>query len=939
MDSTHLNRHRVAMFRTLACGFFSLHCIQAAERTSNPNINVPAEPPSTAVRLIDAFPGAAFTKPLAFVSPDGDEKRLFVGELGGRILVIADVTTPPFLPSEVLDLNEVLTEPARVPAESLNKGFNQECGLLGFDFHPDFATNGFLYVFYSVRKSNDPAVWYQRLSRFTIPAGDIAGPAPVVDPGSEWMLLEQRDRGDNHNGGDVHFGPDGYLYLSLGDEGKPSDTYSNSQRIDMNFFGGLLRIDVDKKPGNLEPSLHPNPLAAAQGFSAADGIPRDETTPGSGVFKARYSIPADNPYVHQDLGGTWDGTLNGSAIGAGSLPYVRSEFWAIGLRSPWRFCIDEPTGDILLADVGESILLPAAPHAFEELNLITRGGNFGWPFREGTLSGRKTGPAGFTSIPPLYQIAHGYSLPPDLQARSLIGGVVYRGSRFASLNGAYIFGDYITGNIWALDRSTAPPSVRRITGQARLAAFGTDPHNGDVLVSDYNGGKIKRIVTTTNDVSFPNTLSATGLFTDLGTLAPASSVVPYSVRLPFWSDYAIKQRWFTIPDGTSRMNFSPDTPWSFPIGQIWIKHFELESKRGDPASPRKRIETRLLVRNASGAYGVSYKWNAAGTEATLAADAGESLMVEVEVGGLAQTQQWNIPSRAQCNACHTEQAGYALSFNTPQLNLDESIGTFTGNQLDFLNGRGYLVSPPPAAHLLPRHIRADETDFPIEARVRSYLAVNCSYCHSGDSSTAPGTWDGRHTTRLEDTRLVLGDSVSAPPPFKLIVPGDPSHSVVLQRIMGTGSGSRMPPLGTNEIDFASAQLLTDWITLSLPGWRSYSDWRKETFGSSDSAEGSPAFDADGDGATNLAEFIAGTLAKDGSDFLKPTIGLANNQVHLSCEAPANRTVQVETSENLVDWNLWDVPDNAPLPHKGGTKTFGGPSGDSSRFYRLKLLER
>lgn len=303
-------------------------------RTGNNSLNLPSNPPPTSVQVVDAFPGLSFAKPVVFSSPQGDRKRLFIAELGGKIKVIPDAGAATPTSSVLIDLAAAITTPPRTPAESWNPGPNLECGLLGFDFHPDYAMNGYFYVAYSVVKSNDSTVWYQRLSRFTIPSGQISQPAPVADPESELILFEQRDRGPNHNGGDVHFGTDGYLYMSIGDEDNPSDHYNNSQRIDMNFFGVMLRIDVDKKPGNLEPNSHSNPAASLQGFSAVNGIPRDEVPAGSGVFRARYSIPLDNPYVSIAQGGTWNGTLNEVSIDAASLPYIRSEFWAIGLRSP-----------------------------------------------------------------------------------------------------------------------------------------------------------------------------------------------------------------------------------------------------------------------------------------------------------------------------------------------------------------------------------------------------------------------------------------------------------------------------------------------------------------------------------------------------------------------------------------------------------------------------
>ncbi len=773
-------------------------------RIPSTTLNVPSNPPATAVEAVPAFPGMSFKDPIAFVSPPGDTKRLFVGELGGKIKVISDVTAASPASTVVLDLVQTVTNPPRVPAESWNPGIDREDGLLGFAFHPNFASNGYIFVSYAIVKATDPTVWYQRLSRFTVPSQNIANPVPIVDPASEYIFIEQRDRDDNHNGGDIHFGPDGYLYTAIGDEAANYDYRKNSQRIDLNFFGAMLRIDVDKKPGNLEPNAHPNPAGAALGYSSVNAIKRDEIPAGSGNFVARYSIPIDNPYVRVNQGGSWNGTFNGTAISAANLPYVRSEFYAVGLRNPWRFTIDDTTGEILVGDVGQD--------AYEEVNLIVKGGNYGWAFREGAHAGVRTAPAGFTSIDPLYEYTHtGTAGDSKLKGNSVIGGVVYRGDRFTSLSGAYIFGDNVSGHIWAMTRPGGTPVVQRIAGQASLSTFGTDPSNGDVLLADYSGGRIMRIVTTTDPGTFPTTLGATGLFADLADLSPSPGLLPYAPILSFWSDYAVKRRWFTIPDGTSQMEWSRDGAWTYPSGQIWVKHFDLESERGNPASPKKRIETRVLVKNSTGVYGVSYRWNEAGTEATLAADGGEDFPVQLTVNGAPYTQQWSIPSRSQCITCHSPEAGHALSFNTRQLNQNNTILGYSGNQIELLRNAGYLSNTPDATPLLPRHVLPGDTSVSQEERVRSYLAVNCSYCHAGDVGSASAGWDGRPETLLADTGLIDGHSSVGDDDFKLIAPGDPDHSVVLQRMAASNGFSRMPPIGSNELDAVNIALVTNWI--------------------------------------------------------------------------------------------------------------------------------
>ena len=246
-------------------------------RLTNPALAMPEAPPVNAWQLVDALPGLTFNQPLCITSLPEDTKQLYVCERMAKIKRVADVTATAPVQNTFLDLQAVVA--GRTPTETIEGGGNAEHGLLGLAFHPQYATNGYFYVAYTVRVSG--ASYYQRVSRFHV----SADPA-VADPASELILLQQLDEGSNHDGGDLHFGPsDGYLYYVAGDEENPNDFRLNSQKINKDFFTGVFRIDVDKKPGNLEP----NPHAA---------IPTD-----GGI--ARFSVPADNPFLHTSLGGTW----------------------------------------------------------------------------------------------------------------------------------------------------------------------------------------------------------------------------------------------------------------------------------------------------------------------------------------------------------------------------------------------------------------------------------------------------------------------------------------------------------------------------------------------------------------------------------------------------------------------------------------------------------
>jgi glucose/arabinose dehydrogenase len=841
-------------------------------------VNVPANPPPLTTSVVPAFNSVAFSQPVCLASPPGDPSRLFVCEKGGLLRLIPDVTAANPQAITFLDL------PAALPVgESIATA--SEMGLLSVAFHPNYASNRQFYLFYSVNKGG---AQYQRVSRFLVHDDN----PNLADEDSEEVVIEQLDQAGNHNGGDMHFGPDGYLYISLGDEGGQNDAFQNGQKITQDFFSALLRIDVDKKPGNPPPNPHP------------------AIRPSGGP--ARYAVPFDNPFVQG-----WDGRFNGVEIA--DLTTVRTEFWAVGFRNPWRFSFDPATGDLWLGDVGQD--------QWEEVNLIEKGGNYGWSTRDGNQAGPRP-VSGATLIDPLYQYAHGSG---SMQGNSITGGIIYRDNRFSMLTGAYIFADYVSGNLWSLRRNpTGPPTVTRIAGQGNISAFGTDPSNGDILMANL-GGDIKRLISTPGAGSFPQTLTATGVFSDVPSLTPAPELVPYEVNVPFWSDHARKRRWYHLPSGQT-MIWSKDDPWTFPAGSFWVKHFDLELDRDNPSSTR-RIETRLFVKNASGAYGVSYKWNDEGTEATLVADEGDDFDLNITEQGNPSIQRWHIPSRAECMICHNAEAGYALSFNTRQLNREGS----NGNLLTTMKNEGCFSNPVPSPNLLPRHLRADEVDQSLEGRVRSYLAVNCAYCHQ--TGPNPATWNGDPTLTLDETGLINGTATNngGDPLNKLIVPGNVARSVIHARVARAPGFTPMPPLGSNERDRVSMDLLADWITNDLPSRQNYRVWRTTHFPNPE--DGEPDEDADRDGRTNWEEYLAGTSPTTPGGYLVPSLQRADEEIVLNFPLPKNRSFQIETSTDLQLWTPWDIPGNAGLPHPGGAVSISGPGSTlSSQFFRLRLNE-
>ena len=365
----------------------------------------------------------------------------------------------------------------------------------------------------------------------------------------------------------------------------------------------------------------------------------------------------------------------------------------------------------------------------------------------------------------------------------------------------------------------------------------------------------------------------------------------------------------------------------------------MDLTRGNPAT-RRRLETRLLVRNADGAYGVSYRWNDAGTEATLVPEEGVEFDLNVVENGTPRVQRWSIPSRASCLTCHTPQAGHALSSNTRQFNLTGTMNGFAGNQLTLLHAAGYFANTPEPPNVLPRHLRPTETAFPIEARVRSYLAVNCAYCHQAGGTGGTSPWDGSPELTLDQTLLINTTAANngGNPANRLIVPGSTAHSIVLQRMAATNGFTRMPPLATSESDQSNVDLLTQWIGSSaLAGRQTYAQWRTAQSLPATS-QGDPAADADADGTNNYGEFLAGTAPLDGASFVRPQISTTESQVSISLPLPANRSAQIETSTNLQSWSLWNIPGNHGLATPDGTVNLTAPRSGQTQFFRVRMRE-
>lgn len=419
------------------------------------------------VTPVDAF-GITFLNPVCLASPPGETNRLFVLEKHGRVCVITNLANPTR--TVFMDISNRVSV---VTSDEAGDVGNEE-GSVGLAFHPGFATNGFFYVFYTGQATNGTTGLHDILSRFHVSAAN----PNQGDPKSELRLITQYDQANNHNGGDLHFGPDGYLYVSLGDEGGGNNSYNNAQFIDKNFFSGILRIDVDKQPGNLPPDTNSE-------FAAT----------------TNYAVPSDNPFVGATM-------FDNAAVNTNGL---RTEFWAVGLRNPWRFSFDSVAGTLYCGDVGQD--------AAEEIDVITKGGNYGWSTFEGT---NFTPGVDSNSVPPPQNPQWPIKTILHPLAEAIIGGVVYHGNRLPGLNGAYIYGDYVTGLMsYLVYDGTNVTSSGDLFGDQGISAFGIDPSNGDVLYCNLQNGNnsvIKRIVSAVTgalqvNISPPDAVAAGALWT------------------------------------------------------------------------------------------------------------------------------------------------------------------------------------------------------------------------------------------------------------------------------------------------------------------------------------------------------------------------------------------------------------------------------------------
>lgn len=380
----------------------------ASPLVASPAATVTLAPLPSGPDTLDLQPFASgLADPIGITHAGDGSGRLYVNERGGRVRVVeADGTLreAPFV-----DLGPAIVA-------------GGEQGLLGVAFHPDYAANRRLFVAYTAVADGSN----------TIAELTAATDGETADAASLRMLVAVPDPAPNHNGGQLGFGPDGFLYASLGDGGGANDQFGHGQDP-TELLGSILRLDVDARPAGDAP----------------------------------YAIPADNPFA-----------ANGARAGEGA-----PEVWAYGLRNPWRFSFDRENGDLYIGDVGQG--------QWEEIDRqpgdSAGGENYGWSVVEGRhcFGGGSCDQAPF--VGPIAEYSHD-------QGCSVTAGYVYRGEAQPPLAGVYLFGDYCSGYLFTLqvDAGTVTPKLVRETG-LEISAFGEN-EAGELYLASLGDGTIYRIV-------------------------------------------------------------------------------------------------------------------------------------------------------------------------------------------------------------------------------------------------------------------------------------------------------------------------------------------------------------------------------------------------------------------------------------------------------------
>ena len=677
-------------------------------------------------------------------------------------------------------------------------GMVSDGGFLGLTVHPDFdkPTNAknYVYIYYATKNwygEDLPGFGQYTTQNCTI--DEYQGNFLILErfevnpvnmtfiPNSRTTVLKTRMYGTTHRGGGMDFGDDGFLYLTMGDQA----SWENAQNYENSLDGGVIRIDVDKDPTKSHAPIRKKQVHVPI-IDEISGLVEE-------ITGEEYWIPNDNPFL--------------SPTGTNF-----EEYWSVGLRNPHRLTKDSETGTFYIGEVGLN--------THEEIDILGKGKNYGWPLYEGNIPGPGCFPNLLNNMPheaPLVSFS-------PLEANSIIGGYVYRGTEIPELYGKYICADFGEGDeMWSVDVTTGAYEQLGIFLPEDIISFG-EASDGElfILKGGFNTPLYKLKAASPSYDLFPQLLSETGIFSNLNTLEVVDGIVPYDIVESFWSDGALKKRWIAIPnDGThdtpaEKINYSENGVWDFPVGSVLIKHFDLMVDDNNPNITRK-IETRLSIMGQDGKfYFLTYNWNEAQTDATLEGyGLDETINIATTTGG-TRTQTWHFPTNSECINCHNDANKGALGIRARYLNKDYTYDEtgITANQLVTLSHLGILdeviTDADTPAILTGKSIY--DTNATLEEKARSYLDLNCAYCHRTETSNR-ANFDLRLINSLEATNL-LNAGILSPlgiPDEKIVYPGDASKSILFHRMNSVDPAIMMPPLAKSIIDQDAVDLIEDWI--------------------------------------------------------------------------------------------------------------------------------
>ncbi|MDB9782482.1 PQQ-dependent sugar dehydrogenase [Winogradskyella sp.] len=718
-----------------------------------------------------AFENLTFFLPIALKTIP-NQNKLVVSQLNGEIFWF--------------DNDENTTTKNLIADLSNDVGLISDAGFLGIAIHPNFGNgDNYFYAYYTTKNSegensptsyttqscdlDEPFTNFVVLERFEVNPTSL-----TLVPGSRIALLKSRMNGTTHRGGGIDFGDDGFLYLTTGD----AAAWARSQNMTDDLDGGVLRLDVDKDPARSHAPIRTKPEDT--GFA-------DEIT---GV---EYWIPNDNPFPSAD----------GSRF---------EEYYSIGLRNPFKMTKDSETGLFYIGDVGLN--------TFEEVNVLQSGKNYGWPLFEGNIPGPGCVTELLDNMPHQGPLA---SLSRD-DANSITGGYVYRGSEIPELYGKYICSDYGSGDeIFTVDITNGSYEELGIFLPTNIIGFGEDYDKELYLLRQgFNTPLYKLKATEISYDIFPQLLSETGAFTNMSTLDVDDGIIPYQLVESFWSDGALKRRWLAVPNnGThntpdEQIEYSENGDWDFPVGSVLIKHFDLKTDENNPNITRK-IETRFSIKGEDNKfYFLTYKWNEAQTDATLQSVALDEPIEITNADGSTSTQIWHYPSNSECITCHNTVSKGALGLRSRYLNTDityDATNT-TANQLVTLSHLGIIddtIVDADTPNILTNKSIYD-ANASLEEKARSYLDLNCAYCHRPETDNRAG-FDLRLFNSLDATELLSSGVLSSLgiADERIVFAGDASKSVLFHRMNSVNPSIMMPPLTKSKVDEDAVAVIEQWI--------------------------------------------------------------------------------------------------------------------------------